>query len=168
MQDVPESAYCDSASADSVQSIIKIRECYRIPNKCGNSIQVRKRTKERNADLVTSLAEQSSTKQDQKETPRLLSSGRQSPKTLNKGRQYHVLLILSSRQESQQITNILPSCTLKKATVANVKRNRSTSKSNPGDSGKAHMRDSQLAHTYVKHVSGAYPPLYEGKKEIVV
>ena len=106
MQDVPEAAHHDSASTDSVQSVVKISECCRTPIECSHSIQVMKRTEERNADLMTSLAEQSSTKQDQKETPRLLSdlvrsSGRQSPKALNKGRQCHVLLILLSRQEFQ-------------------------------------------------------------------
>ena len=105
MQDVPEAAYRDSAFTDSIKSVIKISEYCRNPVECGNSIQITKRTEERNADLVTSLAEQSSAKQNQKKTPRLLSnlarsSGRQSPETLNKGRQYHVLPILPCRQES--------------------------------------------------------------------
>ena len=61
MQDMPESAHRDSTSADSIQSVIKISEYYRIPVECGNSIQVKKRIEECNADLVTGLAEQSST-----------------------------------------------------------------------------------------------------------
>ena len=113
VQDVPEAAHRDNISADSVKSVVKISECCRTSIECGNSIQIMKRTEERNADLMTSLTEKCSTKQDQKETPHLLSdlawsSGRQSPETLDKGRQYHVLSILPSRQESQQITNILP------------------------------------------------------------
>ena len=74
IQEVPKAAHRDNTSVDSIQSVIKISECYITPIECGNSIQVTKRTEERNADLVTSLAEQSSTKQDQKETPRLLSN----------------------------------------------------------------------------------------------
>ena len=73
MQDVPEAAHCDNASANSVKSVVKINECCRTPVECSNLIQVTKRTEERNADLVTNLTKQSSTKQDQKETPRLLS-----------------------------------------------------------------------------------------------
>ena len=89
MQDVPEAAHRDSASADNVKSVVKISECCRTPIECGNSIQVTKRTEERNADLVISLTEKGSTKQDQKESSRLLSdmarsSDRQSPETLNK------------------------------------------------------------------------------------
>ena len=64
--------------------------------------------------------------------------------------------------------NILPSCTLKKAVVADVKRHQSASESNPGDSRKAHKRDSQLTHMRVKCVCGIHPPLYEGKKGIVI
>ena len=99
MQNVPKDIHRDSASTDSIKSVIKINECCRIPVEYGNLIEVMKRTEQRNADLMTSLAEQSSTKQDQKETPRLLSelarsSGRQSPETLNKGRQYRILPIL--------------------------------------------------------------------------
>ena len=106
MQNMPEATHRDNASTDSIKSVVKISECYRTPIECGNSIQVTKRTEEHNTDLVTNLAEESSIKQDQKETPCLLSdlarsSGRQSPKTLNKGRQYHVLSILLSWQESQ-------------------------------------------------------------------
>ena len=106
MQDVPEAAHRENTYTDSVETVVKISECCRISIKCSDSIQVIKRTKERDADLVTSLVEQDSTKQDQKETPRFLSdmvssSGRQSPETLNKGRQHHVLPILPSRQESQ-------------------------------------------------------------------
>ena len=164
MQDVSEAAHHDGSSTDSVKSVVKINECCRTLIECGNSIQVTKRTKERNADLMTSLAEQSSAKQDQKETSRLLSNlarsnGRQSPEALNKGRQYHVLSILPSRQESQQITNIMPLCTLRKAAVADVKRNQSASKSNTGDGRKTHRRDSQLTHPCVKCVSGVHPPL---------
>ena len=55
MQDMPESAHRDSASTDSIKSVIKISECCKIPVEYGNSIQVTKRTKERNADLVTGL-----------------------------------------------------------------------------------------------------------------
>ena len=128
MQDVPEAAHRDRTSVDNVKSVVKISECCRTPVECSNSIQVTKRTEESNDDFVTSLAKHSSTKQDQKETSHLLSdlarsSGRQSPETLNNGRQYHVLPILPSQQESQQIVNIFPSCTLKKETVADVKRN---------------------------------------------
>ena len=57
MQDVPEAAHYDSTSTDSVESVVKISECCRIPVECGHLIQVTKRTKKRNADLVTSLAE---------------------------------------------------------------------------------------------------------------
>ena len=73
MQDVPEAAHHDSASTESIKSVLKISECCRTPIECGNSIQVMKRTEECNADLMTSLVEESSTKQDQKETPNLLS-----------------------------------------------------------------------------------------------
>ena len=65
MQDVPEVAHHDSTSTDSVLSVIKISECCRTPIECGNSIQVTKRTEEHNADLVTSLAEESSDEQYQ-------------------------------------------------------------------------------------------------------
>ena len=61
MQDMPEAAHRDNASTDSVQSIIKISECCKTPIECGNSIQVTKRTEERNANLITGLTEQSST-----------------------------------------------------------------------------------------------------------
>ena len=64
MQDVPEAAHRDSTTADSIQSVVKISECCRTLVECGNSIQITKRTEERNADLVTSLAEKGSTKQD--------------------------------------------------------------------------------------------------------
>ena len=64
--------------------------------------------------------------------------------------------------------DILTSHTLRKVAVADVERNRSASKSNPGDSKKAHWRDSQITHTCVKHVSGVHSPLYKGKKGIVV
>ena len=106
MQDMPESIHHDSAFTDSIKSVIKISKCCKTPVECGNSIQVTKRTEECNTDLVTGLAEQSSAKQDQKETPHLLSdlvrsSSRQSPETLNKERRYHVLPILPSWQESQ-------------------------------------------------------------------
>ena len=66
MQDVPEATHHDSTSADSIKSIVEISECCRTPVECGNSIQITKRTKEHNADLVTSLAEQSSAKKNQK------------------------------------------------------------------------------------------------------
>ena len=38
MQDVPEAAYHDSTSTDSVKSVVKISECCRTPIKCSNSI----------------------------------------------------------------------------------------------------------------------------------
>ena len=57
VQDVPEAAHRDDASTDSVRSVVKISECCRTPIEYGNSIQVTKRTEERNADLMTSLAE---------------------------------------------------------------------------------------------------------------
>ena len=74
MQDMLEATHRDGASADSIKSVIKISECCRTPVECGNSIQITKRTEERNADLMTSLTEKGSTKQDQKETPCLLMS----------------------------------------------------------------------------------------------
>ena len=55
MQDMPEATHHDSTSTDSIKSVVKISECYRTPVKYGNSIQVMKRTEERNTDLVTSL-----------------------------------------------------------------------------------------------------------------
>ena len=64
--------------------------------------------------------------------------------------------------------NILPLCTLRKAAVADVKRNRSASKINPGDSRKTHRRNGQLTHTCMKRVSDVHPSLYEGKKGIVI
>ena len=57
MQDIPESAHRDSASIDNIESIIKISKYGRTPVECGNLIQVTKRAKECNADLVTSLIE---------------------------------------------------------------------------------------------------------------
>ena len=173
MQDVPEATHRDSTSTDSIQSVIKISECCRTPVECGNSIQVTKRTEERNADLVTSLAGQSSTKQDQKETPCLLSDlarsgGRQLSEALDEGRQYDILLILPCRHESQQVTDILASRTLRKVAVADVEKNRSASKSNLGDSRETHKRNGQLTHTCVKCISGVYLPLNKGKKEIKI
>ena len=56
---MPEVAHHDSTSTDSVKSVVKISECCRIPVECDNSIQIMKRTEEHNADLMTSLAEQS-------------------------------------------------------------------------------------------------------------
>ena len=61
IQDVPKAAHYDSASADSIKYVVKISECCRTPIEYGNSIQVMKRAEECNADLVTSLIEQSST-----------------------------------------------------------------------------------------------------------
>ena len=64
--------------------------------------------------------------------------------------------------------DVLASRTLRKVAVADVKRNRSTSESNPGDSRETHRRNGQLTHTCVKCVSGVHPSLYEGKKGIVI
>ena len=58
---MPESTYGDSASADSVQSVVKISKCCRTPIEFSNLTQVTKRTEECYADLMTSLAEQSGT-----------------------------------------------------------------------------------------------------------
>ena len=55
IQDVPEATHRDSASTDNIKSVVKISEYCRTPVKCGNLIQVTKRTKERNANLVTAL-----------------------------------------------------------------------------------------------------------------
>ena len=57
MQDVPEATHSVGASTDNVKSIVKIRKCYRTPIECGHSIQVTKRIEDRDADLMTSLAE---------------------------------------------------------------------------------------------------------------
>ena len=57
VQDVPEAAHRDNASTDSIQSVVKISKCCRTSVEYGNSIQITKRTEERNTDLVTSLAE---------------------------------------------------------------------------------------------------------------
>ena len=64
MQDMQESTHRDSTFTDSIKSVIKISECCRTPVECSHSIQVMKRTEERNADLMTSLVEQISTKHD--------------------------------------------------------------------------------------------------------
>ena len=96
------------------------------------------------------------------------SSGRQSSEGLNKGRHHHILPILPYREESQQIMNVLSSHTLRKVIVADVKGNQTASKSNPGDSREAHTRNGQFTHTCIKCVSGVYPPLNKGKKEIMV
>ena len=64
MQDMPESTNRDNTSTDSVKSVIKISKCRRAPVECGNTIQIKKRAEECNADLMTSLAEQSGTKQN--------------------------------------------------------------------------------------------------------
>ena len=64
--------------------------------------------------------------------------------------------------------DVLASRIFMKVAVADVKRNRSASKSNPGDSREAHRRNGQLTHTYVKSVSGVHPPLNKGKKGIMI
>ena len=55
MQDMPESAHHDSASTDSVQSVIKISKCCRTPVECSNSTQVTKRIEDCDANLMSSL-----------------------------------------------------------------------------------------------------------------
>ena len=55
MQDMPESAHHDSASTDSLQSVIKISKCYRTLVEGSNSTQVTKGTEECYADLMSSL-----------------------------------------------------------------------------------------------------------------
>ena len=61
MQNVPEAAHRHNTSTNSVKSIVEIGKHYRIPIEGSNSSKVLKRTKKGNADLMTSLAEESST-----------------------------------------------------------------------------------------------------------